>query len=59
MDSSLDELVKTSEDEDFEITRKIFGDRWEFLREKMFYPYELFKKIIDYIKPLRSLKEEH
>ena len=32
MDSSLDEFVKTSVDEDFKITRKIFGDRGEFFQ---------------------------
>ena len=55
---SLDTLVSTLMDEDFLIPREVFGDRWQFVKQKIVHPYEAFKKISDYNKPLTNPKKE-
>ena len=42
MNESLHTKVKTLKDEDFMLTRKVFGDIWQFIKQKMADPYEAF-----------------
>ena len=44
MGEKIETLVKTLKHEDFTLSRKIFGDRLQFVKHKMSYPYEALKK---------------
>ena len=56
MGEKIETLVKTLKHEDFKLSRKIFGDRWQIVQQKMSYPFEALKKINDYDKPLKNLE---
>ena len=56
--SSLDSLVKTSVIDDYEILKNEFPDKWDYLNEKLVYPYEFFSSIDDYEKQVDNLKKE-
>ena len=43
LQDSLDNLVKTLNEDDFKILKKEFPDNWELLNKKLAYPYEYFK----------------
>ena len=55
---SLDGLVKNLNEDDFKILKKEFPDNWQYLK-KMAYPYEYFKSIDDYQKPVNNLNKEN
>ena len=55
---SLDKLVKNLDQNDFKILKKEFPDKWQYLNEKLAYPYEYFNNIDDYQKPVDNLKKE-
>ena len=42
----------------FVILKKKFPDKRPYLNKKLAYPYDFFKKIDDYKKPVDNLKEE-
>ena len=54
LSSSLDNLVKNFENDDFVILKKEFPDRWQYLHKKLAYPYEYFNSIDDYKKPVNN-----
>ena len=54
----LDELVNNLDKDDFKILEKEFPDKWQFLNEKLSYPFEYFNSIDDYKKPVDNLKKE-
>ena len=43
--------------EDFEFTKSVFGDGWQFVQQRVSYPSEAFKKFVVYDKPLSNLKK--
>ena len=47
----LEELVKTLDNDDFDILKKQFPNKWEYLNKKLAYPYEYFNSTDDYEKP--------
>ena len=55
---SLDKLVKNLDEDDFKILKKEFPDKWQYLNKKIAYPYQYFKSINDYQKPVDNLKKE-
>ena len=59
LSDSLDKLVKNLDEDDFEILKKEFPDKWQFLNKKLAYPYEYFNSIDDYKKPVDILKKEN
>ena len=56
--SGSDKLVKKIDMDDFVILKKVFPDKWQYLKRKIAYPYKYFKKIDDYKKPVDKLKKE-
>ena len=40
--SSLDKLVKVSDNEEFVILKKEFPDKWQYLNQKLAYSFEYF-----------------
>ena len=50
MHESLEALLKILRSECFLITRNLFGDCWEFVKQILVYTYETLKKPIDYDK---------
>ena len=52
---SLDGLVKNLNEDDFKILK---NDKWQYLNKKLAYPYENFKSIDDYKKPVDNLTKE-
>ena len=58
LSESLDKLVKKLDEDDFMILKKEFPDKWQYLNEKLAYPYEYFNSIEDYQKPVDNLKNE-
>ena len=44
---------------DLEILKIGFPDKWSYLTRKSAYPYEVFNSIEDYQKPVDNLKKEH
>ena len=58
LQSSLDELVKTLNEEDFKILKKEFPDNWELLNKKLAYPYEYFKNLEEYNKDISTLTKQ-
>ena len=55
---SLDKLVKSLDTDDFNILKKNFPDKWQYLIKKLAYPYQYFNSIDDYQKPVENLKKE-
>ena len=58
LSESLDKLVKNLDDNDFKILKKEFPDKGQYLNKKLAYPYEYFKSINDYKKPVDKLEKE-
>ena len=58
LSESLDKLVKNLDKDDFEILKKEFSDKWQYLNKNLAYPYEYFNSIDDYEKPVDNLKNE-
>ena len=58
MKESSDTLVKTIKDEDKTLTRTKVEDGWKFVKRKMAYPYQLFKKVIDLEKQVTNFKKQ-
>ena len=58
LSESLDKLVKNLDEDDFKILKKKFPDKWQYLNKKLAYPYQYFKSINDYQKPVDNLKME-
>ena len=54
---SLGSLVKKLVNDDFDILKKEFPDKWEYLNEKLAYPYEYFNSIDEYQKSVGNLKK--
>ena len=50
LSSSLDELFKKLDEDDFKILKKDFPDNWNILNKKLAYPHEIFISIDDYQK---------
>ena len=46
LSSSLDSLVRTLVNHDFEILKEKFPDKWEYLNKKLPYPYDYFHMIL-------------
>ena len=44
--------------DDFNILKKQFPDKWQYLNKKVAYPYRYFNSIDDYKKPVNNLKKE-
>ena len=58
LSENLDKLVKNLNENDFEILKKEFPDKWQYLNKKLAYPYQYFNSIDDYKKPVINLKKE-
>ena len=58
LSESLDKLVKNLDEDDFEILKKEFPDKWQYLNKKLAYPYEYFNSIEDYDKPVDKLENK-
>ena len=58
LSESLDKLVKKLDEDDVKILKKELPDKWQYLNEKLAYPYENFNSIEDYHKPVDNLKKE-
>ena len=58
LSESLDKLVKNLDEDDFEILKKEFHDKWQYLNKKLAYPYQNSNNINDYQKPVDNLKKE-
>ena len=58
LSESLNNLVKNLHVDDFIILKKEFPDKWQYLNEKLAYPYQYFNSIDDYQKPVDNLKKE-
>ena len=43
---------------DFKILKTGFPNKWKYLTKKLAYPYEFFKCIEDYQKPVNDLRKE-
>ena len=55
----MDKLVKNLDEDDFKFLKKEFPDKWQYLNEKLAYPYQYFNSIDEYQKPVDNLKKEH
>ena len=58
LSSSFDKLVNNLDNEDFVIWKKHLPDKWQCFYQKLAYPHENFKKIVDYNKPVVNLEEK-
>ena len=58
LSESLDKFLKNIDEDDFEILKKEFPDKWQYLNKKLAYPYQYFTNIDDYKKPVNNLKKE-
>ena len=58
LSSGLDSLVKNLDEDIFEILKKKFPDKWQYLNKKLAYPYEYFNSIDDYKKPFHNLENK-
>ena len=47
------------DENDFKILKKEFPDKWQYLNKKLGYPYEYFKSIDDYKKPVHNLENKY
>ena len=56
LSKSLENPVKNLDDNDFKILKKGFPDKWQYLNEKLAYPYQYFNSIGDYKKSADNLK---
>ena len=51
-------LLNYIEENDLKLLKTEFLDKWKYLLKKSAYPYEYFKSIDDYQKPVDNLKKE-
>ena len=51
---SLDGLIKILNEDEFKILKKEVPDKWRYFKKKLAYPYEYFKSINDYQKPVNN-----
>ena len=58
LSESLDKLVKKLVEYDFKISEKEFPGNWQYLNKKLAYPYQYFKSIDVYKKPVEYLKKK-
>ena len=58
MGKELEILLKLLKYEDFILTRKILGDRWEFVKQKTSDSFEAFETLSNLDKPITNLKLE-
>ena len=58
LSDSLDKLVKNLDEDDFEILKKEFRAKSQYLNKKLAYPYEYFNNIDNYSKPVDNLQKE-
>ena len=58
MQESLDKLVETLDEKDFNILKTEFPDNWQLLNKKLAYPYEYFKNLEDYSKDISNLSKK-
>ena len=58
LSSGLDRLVKNLDEDDFEILKKEFSNKWQYLNKKLAYPYEYFNCIDAYKKPVHNLENK-
>ena len=56
---NLEALLNYMGESDPKILKTGFSDNWKYLTKKLGYPYEYFKSIDDYQKPVNNLKKEH
>ena len=56
--SSLDKLDKNLEKDHFVILKKSFPDIWQYLKERLAYPYDYVYRTDDCKKPVDNLKKE-
>ena len=54
LSESLDKLVKNLDEDDFKFLKKEFPDKWQYLSKKLAYPFEYFRSIDDYKKPVNN-----
>ena len=52
-------LLNYMGENDLKILKRGLPDKWKYLTKKLTYPYEYFKCIDDYQKPVNNLKKEH
>ena len=52
-------LLKYMGENDLEILKTGFPDKWKYLSKKLAYPYEYFNSIEDYQRSVDNLKKEH
>ena len=55
--ASLEKLTESLKDIDYIHLKKHFPDHWKLLKNKLAYPYEFYKKLEDYEKPIEELLE--
>ena len=58
LQDSLDNLVKTLNENDLKFLIKEFPDNWQLLNKKLAYPYEYFKNLEDYDKDISNLTKK-
>ena len=58
LSEGLDELVENLDENDFKILEKDFPDKWQYLNEKLAYPYQYFNSIDEYKEPVDDSKKE-
>ena len=54
----MDKLVQNLDRGDFKIAKKEFPDKWQYLNKILAYPYQYFKSIDDFKKPVDNLEKE-
>ena len=52
---SLEKLTESSKDEDYIHLKRPFPNHWMLLKKKLAYPYEFYKTLYDYEKPIDEL----
>ena len=55
--ASMEKLTESLKDADYIHLKKNFPDDWMLLKNKLAYPYEFYKTIDDYEKPIQVLLE--
>ena len=53
--ASLEQLTQSLKDEDYIHLKRHFPNRWMILKKKIAYPYEFYKTLQDYEKPIGEL----
>ena len=55
---ALDELVKNLDNDDFNISKKDFPDKGQYLNKNLAFSYEFFNSVNDYRKHVDNFKKE-